>query len=139
VARREVAAARGTLVTLAPAAPAGPSRGIAVAWKLAVAVAVVIAAGVVGVNLGWPYVLGPVLGWIVYKFIVGNLRSLAHGARMGAPDDDEVTGPTPVGTDERTMFWCEECGTEVLLLVRGTARAPSHCGQRMHERTEIPN
>jgi hypothetical protein len=47
--------------------------------------------------------------------------------------------PAPVGPDERTLFWCEECGTEVLLLVRGTARAPSHCGQRMHERTEIPN
>jgi hypothetical protein len=39
----------------------------------------------------------------------------------------------------RTLFWCEECGTEVLLLVRGTDRAPSHCGQRMHERTELTN
>ena len=32
---------------------------------------------------------------------------------------------------------CPECGTEVLLLFRGTPRAPSHCGQRMTARTEI--
>jgi hypothetical protein len=111
--------------------------GSAVAWKLAIVVAVLVVGGVVGVNLGWAYVLGPVLGWAVYRFIVGNLRGLAHGARMGAPDGDEVTGPTPVAGDERTLFWCEECGTEVLLLVRGTTRPTSHCGQRMHERTEL--
>lgn len=107
------------------------------AWKLAVALVVLVVGAVVGANLGWAYVLGPVLGWFVYRFIVGNLRGLAHGARMGAPDEDEVLGPTPVTGDERTSFWCEECGTEVLLLVRGTSRPTSHCGQRMHERTEI--
>jgi DNA-directed RNA polymerase subunit RPC12/RpoP len=43
----------------------------------------------------------------------------------------------PVSANERTVFWCEECGTEVQLVVRGTQRAPSHCGQRMNERTEL--
>ncbi|MEX0836164.1 MAG: hypothetical protein WD010_08745, partial [Nitriliruptor sp.] len=107
------------------------------AWKLALVLVVLVVGGVVGANVGWAYVLGPVLGWMVYRFIVGNLRGLAHGARMGAPGDDEVLDPTAVDPDERTLFWCEECGTEVLLLVRGITRAPSHCGQRMHERTEI--
>lgn len=107
------------------------------AWKLVVAALVVAVAGIVGANVGWAWVLGPVLGWAVYTFIVTNLRGLAHGARMGAPDEDEIGVPTAVAEDERTLFWCEECGTEVLLLVRGTSRAPSHCGQRMHERTEL--
>jgi DNA-directed RNA polymerase subunit RPC12/RpoP len=106
-----------------------------VAWKLVVVAVVLVVGGVIGVNYGWPYVLGPVLGYAVYRYITGNLRALMHGSNyMVDADADE---PTPVSGDERTLYWCEECGTEVMLLVRGTPRAPSHCGQRMHERTEL--
>lgn len=106
--------------------------------RLVLVLVVAVAAVLVGINLGWQWVGAPLLGWFVYRFVIGNLRGLAHGARMGAPDEDEVVAGGPAHPDERTVFWCQECGTEVLLLVRGTTRAPSHCGQRMHERTEIP-
>lgn len=105
------------------------------AWKLVVVTVVVVVGGVVGVNYGWSYVLGPLLGYAVYRYITGNLRALMHGSNYMV--DAEAAEPTPVSGDERTLYWCEECGTEVMLLVRGTPRAPSHCGQRMHERTEL--
>ena len=92
---------------------------------------------VVGVNFGWRWVLAPVLAWLLLRWLLGSLRALVADGRR--PGQDEATAATPVDPDERTYFWCDECGYEVLLLVRGTARGPSHCGQRMHERTELPN
>ncbi len=97
----------------------------------AAAVAVVI-----GVNYGWQWVLAPLLAAVLLRWSIASLRVLVTDAKHL---EAEAGGAAPVGSDERTLFWCEECGTEVLLLVRGTSRAPSHCGQRMHERTEIRN
>ncbi|MFA9431626.1 hypothetical protein [Egicoccus sp. AB-alg2] len=92
----------------------------------------------VGVLFGWRWVLAPLLGWAMLTWLLSSLRVLGKDARAPGMPDEEVVA-TPMVTSERTLFWCEECGTEVLLLVRGTSRAPSHCGQRMHERTEILN
>jgi hypothetical protein len=89
---------------------------------------------VVGVNLGWQWVLAPLLGYALLRWTLGSLRALVTDAKHL---EAQESSPQVVGDGERTLFWCEECGTEVLLLVRGTSRAPSHCGQRMHERTEI--
>ncbi len=97
---------------------------------------VALLAVIVGVNFGWQWVLAPLLGYAVFAWLMGSLRALTVDSRDKAAIEG---GPEPVSGDERTLFWCEECGTEVLLLVRGSARAPSHCGQRMHERTEILN
>lgn len=91
---------------------------------------------VIGVNFGWFWVLGPLASYAMLRWLIASLRVLVTDARHL---DAEQASPVAVGADERTLFWCEECGTEVLLLVRGTSRAPSHCGQRMHERTEILN
>ena len=88
----------------------------------------------VGINLGWQWVLAPLLGLFMLRWLLGSLRALVGDAKHLEAEQAE---PQAVGSDERTLFWCEECGTEVLLLIRGTTRAPSHCGQRMHERTEI--
>jgi hypothetical protein len=95
---------------------------------------VVAIAVVLGVNLGWQWVLAPLLAYALLRWSLASLRVLVTDAAHPAGDTAEAA---PVSPDERTLFWCEECGTELLLLVRGTSRAPSHCGQRMHERTEI--
>lgn len=92
----------------------------------------------VGINAGWQWVLAPLLALVLLRWSIASLRVLVSDARELADDDPEAS-PAPVGVDERTLFWCEECGTEVLLLARGTSRPPSHCGQRMHERTELLN
>jgi hypothetical protein len=117
--------------------PANLESSVRRVRALVVVLVVLVAAGLIGVNFGWQYIGAPVLGWIAYKFIIGNLRGLVHAGRMGAPAEDEIIPGGEVPRGERTLFWCEECGTEVLLLVRGTTRPTSHCGQRMHERTEL--
>lgn len=91
---------------------------------------------VLGVNLGWQWVLAPLLAYGLLRWSLASLRVLVTDAKHLGSDEVESA---PVASDERILFWCEECGTELLLLVRGTPRAPSHCGQRMHERTEILN
>lgn len=102
---------------------------------LVVLVALAVAS-VVGTNFGWRWVFAPLLGYALLKWSIASLRVLVTDAKHL---EAQESTPTPVGADERTLFWCAECGTEVLLIVRGTSRAPSHCGQRMNERTEILN
>lgn len=90
----------------------------------------------VGVVFGWKFVLAPLLGYLVWRWATATMRSMAAGA-PGMPDEEEPPGP--VTDDDRTLYWCEQCGTELLLLVRGSGTAPRHCGERMHARTEILN
>jgi hypothetical protein len=93
-----------------------------------------VAVVLTGVAVGWRWIVAPLLVYAVVRWAITSLRALAK-------DAEELAGqgihPAPVAAGERTFFWCEECETEVLLLVRGSSRAPSHCGQRMHERTEL--
>jgi hypothetical protein len=92
----------------------------------------VLAATVIGTNFGWRWVLAPLLGFAILSWLLASLRVLVHGGRNAdEPLDDDPDDSA------HTMFWCDECGTELLLVVRGTRRPPSHCGQRMHERTEL--
>lgn len=80
------------------------------------------------------YVLAPLLGLGILKFGWATFGSLARGGAH-IPDGE----PVPVDpAEERVRYWCEGCGAELMLLVRGTEMAPRHCGERMHLRREIP-
>lgn len=85
---------------------------------------------------GWKWVLAPLLGYAIIRWAFATFRSMVHDGQALAGDDP---APAPVREDERTLYWCGECGTEVLLLVRGSGAPLRHCGTRMHERTEILN
>lgn len=103
-------------------------------WKFLLGVAVVIG---VGELVGYRWVLAPIFGFALYRWLTGSLRAMVTDARgLEALEGD---GPRPVSDDERTLYWCEDCGTEVLLVVRGNGRAPRHCGSAMHERVELLN
>lgn len=79
------------------------------------------------------YVFGPLLGLLVYRIGVASLASFRRGAAH-VPD----APPQPVDVAaERVTYWCEGCGAELLLLVRGTPVPPRHCGERMRERQEV--
>lgn len=79
------------------------------------------------------YIFGPLLGLLIYLVGVASLGSFRRGASY-VPDGP----PQPVDVRaERTTYWCDGCGAEVLLLVRGTPVPPRHCGERMHERREV--
>lgn len=102
-------------------------------WVLAAAVLAGIALVVAGV-VPAPYVFGPLVGYGIWRVGIATFGSLRRGADH-VPDGSE---PRPVDlTTERTTYWCEGCGAELLLLVRGTAMPPRHCGERMIERREV--
>jgi len=102
--------------------------------RIALVVLVAIAAVVIGTQFGWRIVLAPLLGLAIWAWARATLRSFLRHGQTGVSAADE---PVPVGSDERTMYWCEECGTEVVLTVRGSGLPPRHCGTRMHERSEV--
>jgi hypothetical protein len=86
---------------------------------------------ITGLVYGWRWVFAPLLGLALLRWLIASLRVFVEDAK-----DDLGTPPVEDGP-ERTVFRCAECGTEVLLLYRGTPKAPSHCGQRMDARTEL--
>jgi hypothetical protein len=60
------------------------------------------------------------------------MRSLV-GRTPHKPMDAPVAPPP----DVRVVFWCENCGTELLLVRRGSEAAPRHCGESMNTREEV--
>ncbi len=97
-----------------------------------------VVVGVVAAALGavrWAVVLAPLLGLSIWSIGIASLGSLKRGADH-IPDGP----PEPVDpTEERVTYVCTGCGAEVLLLVRGAPPPPRHCGERMHERREVPH
>lgn len=80
------------------------------------------------------WVLAPLLGLLIYAMGVASFGSLRRGASHIPDGPPEVVDPRT----ERISYHCGGCGAEVLLLVRGAPTPPRHCGERMHERTEVP-
>lgn len=64
---------------------------------------------------------------------IGMLRSL--GGRTPHAHDPADAAPPPA--DVRIVFRCGTCGTELLLLRRGSEAPPRHCGEAMTVREEI--
>jgi hypothetical protein len=78
------------------------------------------------------YVLGPLVGLLIAKIGLATFGAM----RAGAHTRDDAPQPLDPRL-ERVTYSCEGCGAELLLLVRGTALPPRHCGERMAERHEI--
>ena len=94
------------------------------------------AAVAVGAQFGWRWVIAPLMGLAIWVWMRAMMRSFLRHGQTGIAAADE---PEELPLDERVLYWCEECGTEVVLLVRGSGVAPRHCGTKMHERSEILN
>ena len=98
-------------------------------WPLVVAGLLLAALDVVDLV----YVAAPLLGLAIWRVGTASFASLTN-AGGHVPQGD----PVPVDTRvERTTYWCQGCGAEVLLLVKGSDAAPRHCGERMTERHEV--
>lgn len=70
-----------------------------------------------------------VLAWIGW----GMLRSLTRRTPKNVPLPEPEAPPPNV----RVTYWCAECGTEMLLLRKGSESPPRHCGEAMVRREEI--
>ncbi|AXV04723.1 hypothetical protein DVS28_a0014 [Euzebya pacifica] len=98
-------------------------------------VMVLFLVGVVAASRGlipWQLVFAPLLGLLIWSIGIASFGSLNRGAAH-IPDGP----PEAVDPDERVTYTCTGCGAEVLLLVRGSAMPPRHCGEKMHERREV--
>ena len=101
--------------------------------RLLVLVLVVGVVVLVGTQVSWRLALAPLLGIAIWAWLRASLRSFVQHGQTGITAADD---PEPVPVDERTIYWCEECGTELVLTVRGSGLAPRHCATKMHERSE---
>jgi DNA-directed RNA polymerase subunit RPC12/RpoP len=87
------------------------------------------------------YIIAIVIGLIIAGVGFGTLRGLARPAP--GPKVDDAVPVIPEGAIRvhpevvRVIYRCENCGTELLLLVKGTEAAPRHCGEHMARREEI--
>jgi hypothetical protein len=63
------------------------------------------------------------------------IRGFAAPRGTGGPASLEAVKPLPEGV--RILYWCDTCGTEVLLLRAGNENPPRHCGEPMMRREEI--
>lgn len=63
---------------------------------------------------------------------IGMLRSLRRAPRNVPLPEIQVLPETA-----RVTYWCDTCGTEVLLLRKGSESAPRHCGEAMIRREEV--
>lgn len=63
---------------------------------------------------------------------IGMMRSL-----RSAPRSVPLPEVEPASPDVRVTYWCATCGTEVLLLRKGSEAPPRHCGEPMTRREEI--
>lgn len=78
-----------------------------------------------------------IAGLVIFFVGFGVIRGFAgpRGGAAGRGSVLEAAKLPPAGV--RILFWCEMCGTEVLLLRAGTENPPRHCGEPMTRREEI--
>lgn len=79
------------------------------------------------------YVIAAGMFAVLAAFGLGMLRSL--GGRTPHAHDPESAEAPPENV--RIVFRCGTCGTELLVLRRGSDAAPRHCGEAMTLREEI--
>jgi hypothetical protein len=70
-----------------------------------------------------------VIAWVGW----GMFRSLVRRTPRNVP----LPEPEPAPPDVRITFWCQECGTELLLIRQGSEAPPRHCGEAMARREEV--
>ena len=102
--------------------------------RVLVLVVAAVAVVLVGTQVNWRLALAPLLFLAIWMWARATLRSFVQHGQTGIAAADE---PEPVPIDQRTMYWCEECGTELVLTVRGSGLPPRHCATKMHERSEV--
>ncbi|GAC1412741.1 MAG: hypothetical protein NVSMB57_08210 [Actinomycetota bacterium] len=81
-------------------------------------------------------VLAILFGVGIFAVGFGSIRSLV---RPSGPSDEEIAAEEALaqGPAARVLYWCENCGAEILLVQRGNGHGFRHCGDQMHKREEI--
>ncbi len=64
---------------------------------------------------------------------IAMLRTL----RTAAPSNIPLPEPELPPANVRVTYWCQECGTELLLIRKGSESPPRHCAEPMTKREEV--
>ena len=91
---------------------------------LVVCVALVVARYALGLSWGLRAAGGLLLATFVIRWGFASMRPLQTGTKTYEPVDVLEPDGVPV-------YACKECGTQVVLLRRGSDKAPRHCGEAM--------
>ena len=79
---------------------------------------------VAGVSWGARAAVGVLLATFVIRWGVASLRPLRVGEKAYEPVDVVEESGVPI-------YACKECGTQLVLLRRGSDKPPRHCGEAM--------
>src|SRR5438105_3182194 len=77
-----------------------------------------------GVSWGARAAVGLLIGVLVVRFGLASMRPLRVGEKSYAAPVDVVEDGVPV-------YSCTACGTQVVLLRKGSDKPPRHCGEPM--------
>jgi DNA-directed RNA polymerase subunit RPC12/RpoP len=78
-----------------------------------------------------------VIAIVIGLAIAGVGWSMIRGLTTPAPRSASPDEARPMLHVARITYWCENCGTEVLLLRQGSDAPPKHCGEKMLKREEV--
>jgi hypothetical protein len=87
-------------------------------------VLLVVAYYALDVSWGWRAAVGLLIATFVIRWGVASMRPLQAGTKTYVPVDVIEPAGVPV-------YSCKECGTQLVLLRRGSDKAPRHCGEAM--------
>lgn len=75
--------------------------------------------------------LAVLFGLVILAVGLVTVRGFARPRGSSRPEPE----PPPAGV--RVLYWCENCGAEMLLLRQGSGVVPRHCGEPMIRREEV--
>jgi hypothetical protein len=101
-----------------------PSRRLTTRLLLGAVVLLLVARYAGGVSWGARAAAGLLLATLVIQWGYASMRPLQTGAKAYDPVDVVEESGVPV-------YACKACGTQLVLLRRGSDKPPRHCGEAM--------
>lgn len=101
-----------------------PSRKAFTRALFAVCALLVVAHYAAGLTWGLRAAGGLLIATLVVRWGLASMRPLHVGAKTYEPVDVMEPDGVPV-------YSCKECGTQLVLLRRGSDKRPRHCGEAM--------
>lgn len=101
-----------------------PSRRLTTRLLFGAVVLLLVARYAGGVSWGARAAVGLLLATLVIQWGFASMRPLQTGAKSYEPVDVVEEEGVPV-------YSCKECGTQLVLLRKGSDKPPRHCGEAM--------
>lgn len=101
-----------------------PSRRLTTRLLLGAVVLLLVARYAGGVSWGARAAVGLLIATLVIRWGLASMRPMRPGEKAYDPVDVVEESGVPV-------YACKACGTQLVLLRRGSDRPPRHCGEPM--------